>query len=239
MLKQIVHPSQQLRAFLLSLGLALSRPQFTHLWRLTDALITVETKHKTLAALYRSIVDAPDASAAADFLRESPWDSEDSQQAARQFVVQDLVTYAEEEGLEKVIFASLDDSLGEKDKTTQRLEGVDWHHDHSQSTRQKPCYSKGTVHLELRLSLGERSYAFDWRIYLRESTVRRLNRQRQEQRLKYRSKYALRDVGAAKGSARAISCTCFATAGMPPTSSSSTAFVKAGSLSLHCARTAA
>ncbi len=191
MLKQIVHPSQQLRAFLLSLGLALSRPQFTHLWRLTDALITVETKHKTLAALYRHIVDAPDASAAADFLRESPWDSENVQQVSRQFVVQDLVSYAEQEGLEKVIFASLDDSLGEKDKATQSLEGVDWHHDHSQSTRHKPHYCKGTVHLELRLSLGERSYAFDWRIYLRESTVRRLNRQRQGERLKYRSKYAL------------------------------------------------
>ncbi len=190
MLKQIVHPSQQLRIFLLSLGLTLSRPQFAHLWRLTDALITVDAKHKTLAALYRTIVDAPDASAAADFLRQSPWESETIQQAARVFVVQDMVAYAEQEGLEKIMFASLDDSLGKKDKATRSLEGVDWHHDHSQSTRQKPHYSKGTVHLELRLSIGTRSYAFDWRIYLRESTVRRLNRHKGK-RLKYRSKYAL------------------------------------------------
>jgi len=45
------------------------------------------------------------------------------------------------------------------------------------------------VHLEVRLQLGARSYAYDWRLYLREKTVRQLNRQRMpEQRLHFRKK---------------------------------------------------
>src|SRR5207237_3642930 len=48
------------------------------------------------------------------------------------------------------------------------------------------------MHVEVRLELGIRSYAYDWRLYLREKTVRRLNKQRvPEQRLRFRKKTAL------------------------------------------------
>jgi hypothetical protein len=48
------------------------------------------------------------------------------------------------------------------------------------------------VHLEVRLELGARSYAYDWRLYLREKTVRRLNRARTpEPRLRFRKKTTL------------------------------------------------
>jgi len=46
--------------------------------------------------------------------------------------------------------------------------------------------------VEVRLELGERAYAYDWRLYLRDKTVRRLNRHRAPaQRLRFRKKTAL------------------------------------------------
>jgi len=48
------------------------------------------------------------------------------------------------------------------------------------------------VHVEVRLELGARSSAYDWRLYLREKTVRRLNRERDpEPRLHFRKQTTL------------------------------------------------
>ena len=48
------------------------------------------------------------------------------------------------------------------------------------------------MHVEGRLELGARSYAYDWRLSLREQNVRRLHKQRfPEQRLRLRKKTAL------------------------------------------------
>jgi hypothetical protein len=156
---------------------------------MVDALIVSDTRHKTLAGLYRLIVDAPDASNGADHLRISPWTAEDLRAPLRLFTVMDLVAHANATN-ERTLYISLDDSLGAKDKGTRHLEAVEYHHDHTKSQgKQKPYYTNGTVHVEIRLQLGTRSYAYDWRLYLRERTVRRLNRQRApKQRLRFRKK---------------------------------------------------
>jgi hypothetical protein len=160
--------------------------------RLADALIVSDTRHKTIASLYRLIVDAPDASHGADSLRISPWTAEDLRAPLRLFTVTDLVAYANETN-EWTLSVSLDDALGEKDKATRHVEAVASHHDHTKSQGKKnPCYTKGTVHLEVRLQRGARSYASDWRLDLREKTVRRLNRQRMpEHRLHFRKNTSL------------------------------------------------
>ena len=146
--------------------------------RMADALIVLETRHKTIASLYRVIVEAPDPSNGADSLRLSPWTADDLRTPLRHFIVTDLVAYAHETD-EWTLYVSLDDSLGEKDKGTRHLEAVEYHHDHTQSQgKKKPFYTNGAVHVEVRLELGARSYAYDWRLYLREKTVRRLNKQR-------------------------------------------------------------
>jgi len=106
--------------------------------------------------------------------------------------VADLVAYAHQTD-EWTLYVSLDDSLGEKDKDTAHLEAVASHHDHTKSQGKKnPRYTNGTVHVEVRLQLGARSYAYDWRLSLREKTVRHLNRHRApEQRLRFRKKTSL------------------------------------------------
>jgi hypothetical protein len=192
LLKLIVQHSPQLLAFLCGLHLRLSKPQWQHVLRLADALIVSEVRHKTIAGIYRLIVDAPDPSNGADTLRISPWTAEDLRAPIRHFILADLLAYAQQSDT-WTLYVSLDDSLDEKDKGTRHLEAVEYHHDHTKSQgKKKPYYTNGAVHVEVRLELGTRSYAYDWRLYLREKTVRRLNRQRTpEQRLRFRKKTML------------------------------------------------
>lgn len=191
MLKQIVHHSTKLITFIVLLQLNLSRPQRKHVQRIADAVIVSDARHKTLSSLYGLIVDAPDPSNGADCLRLSPWEGREIREAVSTFVVRDLLTYAEAKR-EKVIFVSIDDSLSEKDKGTRHIEPVAFHHNHTKSTPTKPVYSNGVVHVEVRLQIGSLAYSYDHRLYLREKTVRQLNRQRPKgERLRYRSKYNL------------------------------------------------
>jgi len=192
LLKLIVQHSPKLLAFLCGVQLRLTKPQLQHVLRLADALIVSEARHKTIAGLYRLIVDAPDPSKGADTLRISPWTAEDLRAPLRHFIVADLGAYAHQTD-EWTLYVSLDDSLGEKDKDTRHLEAVAYHHDHTKSQGKKnPRYTNGTVHVEVRLQLGARSYAYDWRLYLREKTVRHLNRHRApEQRRRFRKKTSL------------------------------------------------
>lgn len=191
MLKRVVHPSAFLVTFITLLQLNLSKPQRKHLLRTADAIIVCEGR-KTLANLYRRWVEAPDASAVADFFRVSPWEAAEISQALQAFVIADMLRRAAEEGAEPIIWASIDDSATRKDKDTHALEAVDWIFDHSASGKGQTAYCKGTVHVTLRLQIGSYSYTFAWRLYLREKTVRRLNRRRpKEKRLHFKSKYRL------------------------------------------------
>jgi Transposase DDE domain len=192
LLKLIVHHSPQLLAFLWGLHIRLTKPQLRHVLSLADALIVSEARHKTIAGLYRLVLNAPDPSNGADSLRISPWQADDLRTPLRTFVIEDIVAYAQEINT-WTLYVSLDDSLGEKDKGTRHLEAVEYHHDHTKSQgKKKPYYTNGTVHVEVRLELGMRSYVYDWRLYLREKTVRRLNRERvPAQRLRFRKKTTL------------------------------------------------
>jgi len=188
MLTRIVHNSPQLTAFLDQLQLTLSQPQRQHLLNLADALLVCED-HKTLAALQRQFLDAPDPSNMADFLRISPWQAQDVRAALRSNQVCWALKEAERRGLPKIITINIDDSLGEKDKATRHLEPVDFFHDHSESTKTKPIFKNAFCYLECTLTIGSIVVTVDLRLYLREKTVRRLNRHRPaEERLPFRSK---------------------------------------------------
>jgi hypothetical protein len=158
---------------------------------LADALLVCEDE-KTLAALQRQFIEAPDASNMADFLRISPWKAGDIRSALRINQVNWAVAQAERLGLPKVLYINIDDSLGEKDKDTRHLEPVDWFHDHSESTKSKPVFKNAFCYLACTLRIGKSVTTIDLRLYLREKTVRRINRHRKpEQRISFRSKNSL------------------------------------------------
>ena len=191
MIKQIVQHSAKLIEFLVLLQLNLSKPQYRHVLNIADTVIVCEAPHKTLFTLYDLLVDAPDASNAADCLRISPWKAADLREPLREFTIGDLMQSASLlEG--EALWVSIDDSLTAKDKGTTCLQAVDWHHDHTKSVGKKQVYTNGTQHVEVRIQLGNQAYVYDWGLYLREKTVRRLNRKRNKgQRLSFRSKYRI------------------------------------------------
>lgn len=191
MLTRILHNSDQLYSFFNQLGLDLTLPQRQHMLNMADALLVCEDT-KTLAALQRQFVQAPDASNMADFLRISPWQANDVRDALRRYQVARLLAEAEKTNVPLVIYLNIDDSLGEKDKATRHIQAVDWHYDHSESTKSKPRYKNAFCYLVCTLRVGQFTATVDLRLYLRQKTVRRLNRQRcKEERLHYRSKYRI------------------------------------------------
>src|SRR6516165_6091927 len=195
MLTRIVQPAPALETFLASLHLDLSRPQAEHLLQLVDGLLVTDER-KTLAALQRQFLDATDPSNWADFLRISPWSTAEARDQLRLHQVRGLLELAQARGLPKVLYVNLDDSLGKKDKQTTHLEPVDWFHDHNESTPTQHRYHKAFCYLECTLRAGDLTATVDLRLYLRDKTVRRLNRHRPpERRLHFRSKFRLaRDI---------------------------------------------
>ena len=191
MLTRIVQPAPALETFVDSLGLDLSQPQRDHLLQLADGLLVCD-EPKTLAALQRQFLDSTDPSNWADFLRISPWHAEEVRTALRRHQVRWLVAEAQRRGLPQVLYINLDDSLGKKDKQTSQIEPVDWFHDHNESTPRQPRYHKAFCYLECTLRAGDLTATVDLRLYLRDKTVRRLNRHRPpEHRLHFRSKFRL------------------------------------------------
>lgn len=191
MLTRIVHNSPRLCTYVEQMNLKLSKPQHQHILNLADALLVCEDE-KTLAALQRQFLEAPDASNWADFLRVSPWCAEEVRSALCRQQVWWVLTQAERLGLPKVMYINLDDSLGEKDKATRHLEPVDWFHDHSESTKSRPKFKNAFCYLIATVRIGQIVVTVDLRLYLREKTVRRLNRHRQAgQRIPFRSKNSL------------------------------------------------
>ncbi|MEM3658597.1 MAG: hypothetical protein QXQ66_09335, partial [Candidatus Hadarchaeum sp.] len=110
MLTRIVHQSSELCTFFDQLPIEMSQPQRRHILNLADALLVCEDT-KTLAALQRQFIAAPDASNMADFLRISPWQADDVRAALRRSQVTWLLEQAAQRNLPKVLFINLDDSL--------------------------------------------------------------------------------------------------------------------------------
>jgi IS4 transposase len=182
-MKAIVQRSCAIVTFVGLLGLTLSAPQRQHVERLGDLLV-VAPRRKTLAQLAALELPGVDASNLADFFRISPWDPDDLRLPLFDFVIGYLKGRNGDPACP--IYLTIDDSLTAKDKGTRRLESVDWHFDHNQKRT-----IKAGSHVVLRIHWGPFHFPLLWRPYLRESTVRRLNRRRKNPRLRYRSKLGL------------------------------------------------
>jgi hypothetical protein len=177
MLTRILHNSPELCNFIEQLNLSLSKPQLRHVINLADALLVCDSD-KVLAELQRQFVECVDASNMADNLRIAPWTAEDVRQPVGQFMIREALARARAAGTLKAIYVSLDDSIARKHKHTRHIEPVDWHFDHVESTPHKPRYANGMTYLGCNVWIGGEALTFDVRIYLREKTARRIDRQR-------------------------------------------------------------
>jgi len=191
MLTRILHNSPKLIEFVELLDLPLTQPQLQHGLNVADAILVCESE-KTLTELQRQFVDCVDASNMADNLRCAPWTAEMVRQRVGPVLIQEALARARQLDLPKVICVGLDDSLEAKGKDTRHLEVVDWHYDHLESSKGKPRYKNGFVYLDCCVWIGGLAFTYTIRLYLREKTVRRLNRTRAPgQRLHFISKTRL------------------------------------------------
>ena len=188
MLTHTLPNPETLCTFIDQLGLDLPQPQQRHLRNLVDALLVCESR-KTLAALRQQLVEGVDVSNMADYLRISPWNAQAVRHAVGAWMVRWAIQQAEQAGASQRIYVNLDDSIAGKHKETRHLEGVDWHYDHLESTKHHPRYKNGLAFLVCTVAVGRLVVTFDVPLYLRERTVRRINRRRPSaQRLRFVSK---------------------------------------------------
>jgi hypothetical protein len=187
----IVHQSVQLVKFIAALGLALKPAALQHVTNIADELVVAsERRKKTLSALNRQQVEPPtDEYAVADCFRQSPWQAADVRQAVLVFLVKFAIELARRLKLDQLIWISFDDSLCEKDPNTEQLEAVDWHHDHNARAKRQASYKKGSVYVLCRIQIGFIQFTVNWRLYLREKTVRQINKGRaRAERVQYMGK---------------------------------------------------
>jgi hypothetical protein len=188
MLARILQPSTKLCAFLEPLIGSLSKPQRAHLQQLCDGVLVCETEH-TLAAMQRLFVETTDQSNWADFLRISPWSADSLRVELLKSQIEWAIEHGQKSGQATEIHLNFDDSLGQKDDATWRLEALDWHHDHTRSTPGRPRYKKAFCYLACTICVGDVILTLDVRLYLRARTVRIINRHRApEERVRFRSK---------------------------------------------------
>jgi hypothetical protein len=195
MLTRILHNSPCLRAFIEQLDLSLSQPQLQHVLNLADALLVCDST-KTLAELQRQFVECVDVSNMADTLRIAPWRAADIRQPVGAFLARAALARARATQTLPYIAVSIDDSITAKHKHTRHLDGVDWHFDHVESTPHRPRFKNGLAYVACNVWIGTSAFTFDVRPYLRERTVRRINRHRSpDERIPFRSKLHLsRDI---------------------------------------------
>jgi len=140
---------------------------------IADALLVCEGE-KTFAALNRELLDPRDVYAIADCFRESPWAADD----LRHPLYRHLIPWAVSQAVatdrhEPVpIYLGIDDSLSPKPRSSRHFESVDWHHDHAKGPK---TFTNGLVSLAVHLQVGRVSLVVNWRLSLREKTVRRIN----------------------------------------------------------------
>lgn len=138
-----------------------------------------------MAELAAQEFDGVDASNLADFFRISPWGPDEVRLPLIVFLLHYLKTRMA--GSRLLIYLIADDSLANKDKGTRHIEPVDWFFDHK---TKRPV--RASNHVSLGIMGGEFYFPLGEHLYLRRSTVRRLNRKRRgSDCLVYRSKLAL------------------------------------------------
>ena len=173
-MKTIVRRSVGIVTFLGLLTGTFSVAQREHLQRFGDLLV-VAPRRKTLAQLAALELDGVDPSNLADFFRISPWEADDLRIALFVF----LLNYLKSRGipLPQAVFLTIDDSLAIQDNGTRKLDTVDWQFDHN-GHRQV----RARNHVVLGIHWGDYHFPLRWRLYLRASTVRRINQKRTSQK---------------------------------------------------------
>jgi hypothetical protein len=191
MLTRILHNNPELCTFIDKLDLELSGPQRRHVLNVADGLLVTDAP-KTLAEIQRQFVSYVDPSNIADTFRIAPWTAKDIREPLSALLMLTALEQLERRGQPRRLLINLDDSLAIKDPDTHCLQGVDWHYDHAAKDRKRYRLQNALAYLGCNIVAGDWKFTLAICPYLRQKTVRRINRTRPpEQRLRFVCKYRL------------------------------------------------
>jgi len=191
MLTRILHNNPQLCTFIEQLDLQLSAPQLRHVTNVADGLLVTDAP-KTLAEIQRQFVSYVDPSNIADTFRIAPWTAADIRAPLANVLMQTALERLARQGQRRRLLINLDDSLAIKDPATRCLQGVDWHYYHAHNRKKRYRIQNGLAYLVCNIVAGDWNFTFAVRPYLRQRTVRRINRHRPpERRVRFICKYRL------------------------------------------------
>lgn len=184
---KVVAPTKMITSFLKYIKFDLSEPQTRHLKNFMEALLACEGT-KTIAKLNQLILAPTDQSAFTDFFTYSPW----SNVLFRQQVYAALVSWVLEQNKDTIfpqpVYISIDDSRSQKPKSSIHFEVTDWHF----NTTESHGYYYGVSFITVHIACGNRSTPIALRLYLRDKTIRRINRHRsKDKRIPFKSKYKI------------------------------------------------
>jgi hypothetical protein len=167
------------------LKLRLTKPQRSHILNFMEGLLICEG-NKTLSTINRLLLEPLHPSSMADFFIYSPWDDDHVRNQFQKVLIRWATEDKQANLFKPIILISIDDSLSKKPKESKHFEPVGWHFDASEGK----AYGHGVSFVTMHLQYGNRSVPINWRIYLKEETVRRLNCQ-YTQKISFKSKMML------------------------------------------------
>ncbi|WP_410514550.1 IS701 family transposase [Paenibacillus sp. BR2-3] len=122
--------------FILSLQLMLSRPQRNHMISLMHGILLCEGR-KTITSIRKQTGQYRDLSCITRFLKESTWCKNRVQRRRIQFLIERIRRSRRNKGDSRtLVFFIIDDTSCKKDKSTKRMEGLDFHFAHDDGKSQ-------------------------------------------------------------------------------------------------------
>jgi len=182
---KIIAPVKKLITFYTMLSLRFTKPQMSHALNFMEGLVMHEAD-KTLSAINRLLLEPLTPSSMADFFTESPWDNDEIKKQAQKVLIKWVIDKKQGNLFRPVIIISIDDSLGKKPKESKHFMPVEWHFD----AKEGKAYGYGISFVSMHIQCRNRSVPINWKIYLRNKTVRRLNR-KYDLKLSFKSKMTL------------------------------------------------
>jgi len=158
--------------FVLALCLELSRPQRQHLIAFIHGLILCEDR-KNISRIRHATDQYRDVSSMTRFLKESTWCHNRVQRRRTQFLLERIRRSRSKHGDNRsLVFLIIDDTCCKKEKSTMRMEGLDYHFSHEDG-KSRWAHCVVTAHIVS----GEFSLAWDFRPYFRKEYCDQHNRQ--------------------------------------------------------------
>jgi hypothetical protein len=155
----IIEQNQNISNYINMLQLPYSAALNNHIINMVSGIITAEG-NKTVSSIYRKLTSNRDRSTGTRFLSEYKWNNE---YVDYKRISHSVHTVRKNVNQSAVGFLIVDDSLSKKDNSTKKIEGLEYHHSHSDG---KTMWSHCIVSSHYKIA--DYSLPLNFKLYLRK-----------------------------------------------------------------------